>query len=137
MISDCSPSPHLSLRDTNKVIVRAQKQNRSLASVEEEVFGVAHHTVGASLLERMHLPAPIIEAVAFHDEPSRSLEPGCSAVTAVYAANILDGGGWAHDSDGVPTPGPMEYLAARGLAGRWPHWRDYAMRIEEREFWDD
>lgn len=118
-----------------KVRIRALKQNRSLASVEKEVFRVSHQTVGASLLQRMHVPSPIVEAVAYHDEPFRSLVPECTAVTAVYAANVLDGGGWAHDSDGVPSPWAMEYLASRGLASRWPTWREYLRGLDERAFW--
>ena len=118
-----------------KVIVRAQKQNRSLASVEEEVFNRTHHTVGGSLLQKMKFPDPIVEAVAYHDEPFQSSAQQFSALTAVYAANILDGGGWPQDSDGMPSAWEMEYLASHGLADRWPIWREYSLPCQEWEQW--
>ena len=117
------------------VMARAQKQNRSLASVEEEVLSRSHHTVGTSLLQKMKFPDPIVEAVAYHDEPFQSSAQEFSAVTAVYAANILDGGGWPQDSDGVPSACEMEYLASHGLADRWPIWREYSMSCQAREPW--
>ena len=116
-----------------KVMLRAQKQDRSLASLEEEVFSASHHSIGATWLQQMGVSSPIVEAVEYHDEPFLSLAPGFTPVTAVYAANVLDGGGWPQDGDGVPSEWAMEYLDARRLAGCWPKWREYSMRLQERE----
>ena len=115
------------------VIDRAQKQDRTLASVEEEVFDRSHPAVGASLLQKMELPHQVVEAVAYHDEPFRASGQEFSAVTGVYAANILDGGGWPQDGDGVPSIWGMEYLASHELADRWPIWRQYWMPCQKRE----
>ena len=117
------------------VIVRAQKQNRSLALVEEEVLKRSHPTVGASLLRKMNLPYPVVEAVAYHDEPFRVSGQEFSAVTGVYAANMLDGGGWPQDGDGVPSTGGMEYLASHEWADRWPIWREYVIPHQRWEPW--
>ena len=36
------------------------------------------------------LPAPIVEAAAFHHEPAKSGVPGVRALTAVHAANVIE-----------------------------------------------
>ncbi|MGB7342576.1 MAG: response regulator [Pirellulaceae bacterium] len=56
---------------------------------ETQVFGCTHAEVGAHLLGLWGLSNPIVEAIAFHHRPSAACTTEFSALTAVYAANVL------------------------------------------------
>ena len=90
--------------------------------VEREVLKATHADVGAYLLSLWGLPAPLVEAVAFHHEPSFSPERQFSPLTAVHVANI-----WSHaqlglSPDVVITPVDTEYLKACGVLDRFEVW---------------
>jgi putative nucleotidyltransferase with HDIG domain len=46
-----------------------RNQYRDLSAAEQSVFGYNHAEFGARLLERWHLPKPLLRAVAFHHAP--------------------------------------------------------------------
>ena len=54
---------------------------------ERAIFGVGHPEVGAYLLGLWGVPDSIVDAVAFHHEPHRSLHSGFSPLTATYWAD--------------------------------------------------
>jgi len=73
-----------------QVLDGARKRERSILELEQEVFGCTHAEVGAYLLGLWGLPAPIVEAVAWHHMPSRAGSSAFSPVIAVHAADVLD-----------------------------------------------
>ena len=102
--------------------------------MERALLGSSHDEIGASLLRRWGVGEPIVEAVAYHDEPFRSSEAGFRSVTAVYAANVLDGGGYSQDGDGSPSEQTLDYLAEQGLSGCWPKWQKWVEQMR-KERW--
>lgn len=105
------------------VMACARRRNVSLAEAELLELGVSHEIVGAEYLQRQKFPKTVIDAVSFHDEPLGSVLAELTPTIAVYAANILDGGGWPQDSDGVPSDRAMEYLSRSGFVDPWVKWR--------------
>ncbi len=104
----------------------AAERKLSAHDAEMQVFGVSHARFGACLLAAWGLPLPILEAVAWHHEPSQSSDTGFSLLAAVHAANIF-----AHQASllagagGQEPPAPVnqEYLDGIGLGGRCDRWR--------------
>ncbi len=64
-------------------------ETNPLWKIEQETFGVSHAETGAYLLSLWHLPNPVIEAVAFHHQPTKCSHQMFSPLTAVHAANVL------------------------------------------------
>lgn len=58
-------------------------------TVETEVFGCSHPEIGGYLLSLWGIPSHIVEAVAWHDHPSRSPVTKFSPLTAVHVANTF------------------------------------------------
>ena len=103
---------------------RRAQQSPTELEAERELFGATHSRTGAFLMGLWGLPREVVEALAFHHNPSRSSkarEPG--VLTAVHAANV-----WAHEVGlrGEIGPAPevdAAYLAELGLIDRLPQWR--------------
>src|SRR5207249_3887298 len=58
-------------------------------AAEQQAFGANHADVGGYLLGLWGLPVSIVEAIAFHHCPAKSLNKAFSPLTAVHAANAL------------------------------------------------
>ncbi|MGB5158248.1 response regulator [Desulfobacterium sp. N47] len=91
------------------------EENGFFADTEKEIFGVNHAEAGAYLMGLWGLPNPIIEAIAFHHSPGKSITKKFTPLTAVYLANIIE-----HEKSGNYTgkskPGiDYEYLSAMDL----------------------
>jgi putative nucleotidyltransferase with HDIG domain len=105
----------------------AGERKLSAHDAEMEVFGVSHARFGACLLAAWGLPLPILEAVAWHHEPSKSSDTGFSLVAAVHAANVF-----AHLASPQPGSGGQEppvsvdqkYLDNIGLGSCCDRWRE-------------
>jgi HD-like signal output (HDOD) protein len=108
---------------------------RTWDEAEREAFGAAHSDVGAYLLGLWGLPRPIIEAVAFHHQPAKSLTRDFCPVTAVHVANVIE-----HelrgDRSGDDAPGDAfdrDYLREVGAADRVDVWRAICARVASEE----
>lgn len=96
---------------------------------EQEIFGANHAGVGAYLLGLWGLPTTIVEAVAFHHQPSRSEAATLSPLTAVHVANVFE-----HELAESKIPGcepklDLEYLTALGLKDRVGLWREEIAKL--------
>jgi putative nucleotidyltransferase with HDIG domain len=96
-------------------------------AAEMQVYGVNHTKLGACLLAAWGLPLPILEAIAYHNDPQLSSSKTFSLLAAVHAANAF-----AHASD---TPSPKDggqlpsslnlpYLERIGKGDRAERWRE-------------
>ena len=105
----------------------------SLKAAEQEVFGCNHAQIGAYLLGLWGLSDGIVEAVAWHLEPScapavgasKPGQPpaGFSAVAAVHGACVYHSGLQpSRLASGMTLD--QEYLKITGLAGHQAAWRD-------------
>ena len=110
-----------------QVLRQARAEQRNIPEVEQENFGATHAEVGAHLLGLWGLPAPVIEAVAFHHQPAMCASQGFSPVIAVHLADAF-----------ACTPGPahpepfrdqidLRHLTARGLASTVEAWRELCL----------
>ena len=101
----------------------AREQQRSFWEVESQVLGACHAELGACLLGIWGLPAPILEGVALHHDPNRTLQPGFSPLTAVHVANILEHEMRPDASVTISDALDLQYLNDLGLDGRIEEWR--------------
>jgi HD-like signal output (HDOD) protein/CheY-like chemotaxis protein len=100
-----------------------------LHAAEMEVFGATHAGVGAYLFGLWGLPASIVEAIAFHHEPTRNDLRSFSPLTAVHVANVLEHELSQAKEPGRPTELDVMYLASLDLENRLDKWRAEAMRL--------
>jgi HD-like signal output (HDOD) protein/CheY-like chemotaxis protein len=106
-----------------KVKIACQSNIRPQHELEAEMIGVTHAEVGAYLLGLWGLPYPIVEAVAFHHNPSAALERSFDVPTAVSLANALV----EEVNEDRPLPLPLEqHLAALKVNEQLPRWRAIA-----------
>ena len=71
------------------VLQSASMDGRRLIQIERQSLGANHAETGAYLLGIWGLPAPLVEAVVWHHEPSRSNTAFVSPLTAVHIADAL------------------------------------------------
>lgn len=110
----------------------AAQRGISLHEAEQEVFGASHAGAAAYLLGLWGLPAPIVEAVAFHHAPGRSDTREFGLLAAVHAADILEHE--LHDlskAESGKTRNQLDadYLASLGVADRVETWRAEAAKL--------
>lgn len=108
----------------------AKERGMSLFEAELEVIGATHAGVGAYLFGLWGLPAPIVEAVAFHHMPASNSLRAFSPLTAVHAANALEHELSVSKEGAPPTALDTGYLASLGLEHRVNAWRVEAMRVK-------
>ena len=92
------------------------------AEAECKVLGIRHTAIGAYLLELWGLPSPIVEAVAFHHNPSLYESASFTPLTAVHLANILE-----HFPEEEVLAQPerfldVSYLRKIGVLEKLPQW---------------
>jgi len=106
-----------------EMLALMQDQHLTECAAERELFGATHAEVGGCLLGIWGLSDAIVEAVAFHHDPSRCVTPGFSALAAVHVANVTEETQQALAIGDPPVGVDMDYLAACGLADRLPLWQ--------------
>lgn len=73
----------------NQVLSHCHARSCNHYHAEYEVMGASHAEVGAYLLNLWGIPEPVVQAIAFHHNPSKAMETNFSVLTAVHAANAL------------------------------------------------
>jgi len=109
--------------DYQKAADLACQKHLTIAEAEQEIFGASHADIGAYLLGLWGLPVPIVEGVALHHTPLKSVSHTFSPLTAVHVANVL-----CHESDpqrgeGTPSRLDEDYITELGLKDELPKWR--------------
>ena len=109
-----------------RALTLADKQGIPLHEAELEIFGATHAGIAAYLLGLWGLPAPVVEAVAFHHTPGKSELQKPGPLTAVHVANVL-----THERSntrpcGRPAEVDHDYLTALNLENRLEIWRNEA-----------
>lgn len=111
-------------KDTyRQLLTESQNSTHELWELEHETFGTSHAEIGAYLMGLWNLENPIIEAIAFHHCPAKSVSTQMGLLAAVHVANALD------HAEGLPQDQQMdlqyddEYLDRLGVADRIPEWR--------------
>lgn len=73
----------------NQVMAHCHARSCNHYHAEYEVLGASHAEIGAYLLNLWGIPEPVVQAIAFHHNPSKAMETNFSVLTAVHAANAL------------------------------------------------
>ncbi len=74
--------------DVKPIVDLAFEHQVSFEEAERRVLGIDHAEVGAALLEKWNLPAPVVEAVRWHHEPE-SASGDTLCVDLVHATDTL------------------------------------------------
>ena len=99
-------------------VLAKHKSGMGLHLAEREAFDTSHSELGGYLLGLWGLPTPIVEAVLFHHDPSRTGHREFEAAGAVHVACAL-----AHEDESLLD---MEYLRAVGVEENLDEWRAIA-----------
>ncbi|MBI4881558.1 MAG: HDOD domain-containing protein [Planctomycetes bacterium] len=109
------------------VVEAAGERDRPHCAAERTALGASHAEVGAYLLGIWGIPYPIIEAVAFHEEPARTGSRAFDVVGAVHVADALA----REVAHGTRAPPPdAAYLGSVGRGEEsLAEWRALARRL--------
>jgi len=115
-----------------QILSNAQFSNQHLWDLEYAEFGTSHAEIGAYLMGLWRLDNPIIEAIAFHHCPGKSMTQNMDLLTAVHTSNALD-----HEVRSTSNPGngiqcDTVYLDTLGVTHRIPEWRQVCRELTER-----
>lgn len=116
-----------------RILAEAQDNGRNLLDLEYEAFGTSHAEIGAYLMGLWRLETPIIEAIAFHHLPARSLNQNMGLLTAVHVANALEHEARVPAGQSIDLQCDSEYLDKLALTGRIDGWRQVCMELTERK----
>ena len=100
----------------NQILTGAEAGEEGVAARETRAFGAHHAEVGGCLFGLWGLPAPVVEAIAFHHSPSRAATKAFGCLTAVHVAEA-----WA-SPDKTQGLDPA-YLGELGLLERIEPWQ--------------
>ncbi|MEP7306144.1 MAG: response regulator [Acidobacteriota bacterium] len=118
----------LSSSDRFAAVVRACRESgRPFHDVERELLGVTHSEVGAYLLGLWGLPFTMVEAVAYHHQPSLVPDGERSVLGAVHVADALIDLACAEEC-GQPAADLLDasFLESIGRSAELPAWREMA-----------
>jgi len=116
-----------------QVLVEAQNSDHNLWHLEYETFGTSHAEIGAYLMGLWNLENPIIEAIAFHHRPAKSMARNMGLLTAVHVGNALDHKGHLAQDQEPDFQLDIEYLDNLGVANRIPQWHQVCRVLSERK----
>lgn len=110
-----------------RIIAVARRERLPLHVVERREHGVTHSELGAYLLSLWGLPLPVVEAVAYHEEPGRVPKSSLDAAGAVHIANALVRE-QTDCSAGYPTAELLDqaYVGQLGVTEELARWRELA-----------
>ena len=97
------------------------------------MFGTSHAEIGAYLMGLWGLEYPVIEAIAFHHCPTKSLSSSTGLLTAVHFGDVYD-----RFRNGCHTENDLNQLDRRyldniGVAGRINDWQTICEDLTERK----
>lgn len=110
-------------KEFGEALAVAERDNLPLWKAERAVFGCSHAEVGGYLLAVWGLPDSIIEAVAFHHQPSACPSTQFCPLIAIHVANTIEHEAHPADIIGQPAVLDDEYLQRLTLSWRLPAWR--------------
>jgi HD-like signal output (HDOD) protein len=118
-----------------KVLTEAAKNRQNLWDLEIERFGTSHAEIGAYLMGLWGLEYPVIEAIAFHHRPGKSLSNSTGLLTAVHFGDAFDrlkNGANDPNSENALRQLDRGYLDNIGVAGRINDWQTVCNGLKER-----
>jgi HD-like signal output (HDOD) protein len=118
-----------------QVLTESRETKQNLWDLECERFGTSHAEVGAYLMGLWGLEYPVIEAIAFHHSPGKSLSNSTGLLTAVHFGDAFDrlrnGGNDLNSEHGLRQL-DRGYLENLGVADRINDWQTVCKELTER-----
>ena len=119
-----------------KLLTEARQTGQNLWDLENDLFGTSHAEIGAYLMGLWGLEYPVIEAIAYHHCPAKSLSNSTGLLTAVHFGDAFDRlrndgndqdrrNGWRQLDRG--------YLDNLGVADRINNWQTVCNELTERK----
>ncbi|HBA83120.1 MAG TPA: two-component system response regulator [Verrucomicrobia bacterium] len=108
----------------SRALALAREKHLPLTQMEKEILGASHAEVGAYLLGLWGFSEPLIEACAFHHQPSLCKTACFGPLTTVHVANVFDYEAHPKESSEAPIKLDMDYINKLKLADRIPYWRN-------------
>jgi HD-like signal output (HDOD) protein len=119
-----------------KLLIEAKQTGQNLWDLENDLFGTSHAEIGAYLMGLWGLEFPVIEAIAYHHCPAKSLSNSTGLLTAVHFGDAFDcikndnhdqssGNGWRQLDRG--------YFDNLGIADRIRDWLSVCKGLTERK----
>jgi HD-like signal output (HDOD) protein len=115
-----------------QVLSEAQASKRNSWQLEYDAFGTSHAEIGAYLMGLWSLENPIIESIAFHHRPAKSMSSNVGLLTAVHIADALDHEQSSSSDEGSDLQCDRPYLDSLGITHRLPEWRQACRELTER-----
>ena len=106
--------------------LQAAVQEKTVEQLEIERFGAPHADVGGYLLGLWGLPQNILEAVAYHHDPTASADMSFTPLTAVHVANALCASMQEESVAPSATAIDRQYVAQLGLEHHVESWFELA-----------
>jgi putative nucleotidyltransferase with HDIG domain len=118
-----------------QILTEAGKTRQNLWDLEIEQFGTSHAEIGAYLMGLWGLEYPVIEAIAFHHRPGKSLSNSTGLLTAVHFGDAFDR--LKNNPDHLNSQIGLRqldqgYLDNLGLSGRINDWQNVCKGVTER-----
>ena len=115
-----------------QVLTEAEGTGKNLLDLEYEAFGTSHAEIGAYLMGLWRLENSIIEAIAFHHLPARSMTQNMGLLAAVHVGNALDHEAQTPSGESTELQCDTEYLNKLEITNRIPPWRQACSELRER-----
>lgn len=105
--------------------LQAAVQEKTVEQLEIERFGAPHADVGGYLLGLWGLPQNVLEAVAYHHDPTATADTSFTPLTAVHVANALCAS-MQEESVAPPAAIDRQYVAQLDLENHVESWYELA-----------
>lgn len=112
----------------SEALKAAQRADKKLIEAENEILGCTHAEVAAYLLGLWGLPEAVIDGVAWHHDPSGSVQAGFSTVVAAHVGSVIheeQAASWMRDGIAIDSA----FLGKKGFADREPVWREVIEKL--------
>ena len=116
-----------------QVLAETRCSGQNLWNLEYEAFGTSHAEIGAYLMGLWRLENPIIEAIAFHHLPEKSMNRNLGPLTAVHISNAIDHETRVPSAQNTALQCDTEYMNILEIANRIPEWRQVCSGLTERK----
>jgi HD-like signal output (HDOD) protein len=108
----------------DRAVASSETTGESLYLAEREAFGATHAEIGTYLLWLWGMPDSVVEAVAYHHEPSKCPVHTMGALAAVHIADALVHAAPPWLDERLQEHIDLDYLESLGVTERLPAWRD-------------
>ena len=116
-----------------QILTAAGQNKRHLWELENDMFGTSHAEIGAYLMGLWGLDYPVVEAIAFHHCPKKSLSNSTGLLTAVHFGDAYDR--LKSDENGADDLKQLDrgYLDNLGICHRIDDWQLVCKDLAERK----